>query len=90
MKKIARLHGLPKEIVLYKDSKFTLKFWRGMFKRFGTNLNFSTTYHPQLDGKTRVRKTVSSWSFHKMDFLRINLCVLMDVRLFFSFTEYFS
>jgi hypothetical protein len=46
MRKIARLHGIPKEIASDIDTKFTSKFWRGLFKIFGTNLNFITTYHP--------------------------------------------
>jgi hypothetical protein len=37
---------VPKEIVLNKNSKFTSNFWKGLFKGFGTNLNFGTTYHP--------------------------------------------
>jgi hypothetical protein len=52
MKEIARLHEIPRTIVSNKDTKFTSNFWRGLFKGFGTNLNFSTTYHPQSDGKT--------------------------------------
>jgi hypothetical protein len=51
MKEIARLHGIPRTIVSDKDTKFTSNLWRGFFKGFGTNLNFSTTYHPQIDGK---------------------------------------
>ena len=35
------------------DPKFTSNFWKGVFKGFITNLNFSTTYHPELDGKTK-------------------------------------
>jgi transposase InsO family protein len=54
MKKIARLHGIPRTIVSDKDTKFTSNFWRGLFKGFGTNINFSTTYHPQTDGKTET------------------------------------
>jgi transposase InsO family protein len=53
MREIARLHGISKEIVSDRDIKFTSNLWRGLFKRFGTNLNFSTTYHPQSYGKTK-------------------------------------
>jgi hypothetical protein len=52
MREIYRLHGIPKEIVLDRDTKFTSNFWRGLFKGFGTNMNFSTPYHPQSDGHT--------------------------------------
>jgi transposase InsO family protein len=59
MKEIARLHGIPRTIVSNKDTKFTSNFWRGLFKGFGTNLNFSTTYHPQTDGQTeRVNRII--------------------------------
>jgi hypothetical protein len=52
MREVARLHGVPKEIVADNDPKFTSKFWKGLFKGFGKNLNLSTTYHPESDGKT--------------------------------------
>jgi hypothetical protein len=44
MRDVARLHGMPKAIVLDKDPKFTSNFWKGLFKGFGTNLNISTSY----------------------------------------------
>lgn len=47
------MHGIPKAIVSDRDSKFTSRFWKGLFKEFGTNLNFSTTYHPHIDGHTK-------------------------------------
>jgi transposase InsO family protein len=53
MREIARLHGIPKAILSNRDIQFTSNFWRGLFKGFGTSLNFSTTYHPQSDGETK-------------------------------------
>jgi hypothetical protein len=59
MREISRLHGIPKKIVLDRDTKFTSKLWRGLFKGFDTNLNFITTYHPQTIGKTeRVNQVI--------------------------------
>jgi hypothetical protein len=52
MHEVARLHGVPKTIVSDKDSNSTSNFWKGIFKGFGTNMNFSTTYHPNSDGQT--------------------------------------
>jgi transposase InsO family protein len=53
MREIARLHGIPKAIVSDKDTKFTSNFLRGVFKGLHTNMNFSTTYHPQSNGQTK-------------------------------------
>jgi hypothetical protein len=50
LKEVARLHRIPKTIVSDRDSKFTSNFWKGLFKGFETNLNFSTVYHPESDG----------------------------------------
>jgi hypothetical protein len=51
MREVTRLHGVPKEIVLDRDPKFTSNFWKGLFKGSGTNLNLSTMYHPKSDGQ---------------------------------------
>ena len=59
LKEIFRLHGIPKEIILDRDTKFTKIFWRYLFSGLETQLNFSTTYHPQTKGKTeRVNQIV--------------------------------
>jgi transposase InsO family protein len=59
MKKIARLHGIPRTTVSDRDTNFTSNFWRKLFKGFGTNIKFSTSYHPQIDGKIeRVNRII--------------------------------
>jgi hypothetical protein len=83
MREVAKRHGVPKNIVCDRDSKFTLNFWKGMFKVFGTNMNFITLYHPKIDGQTeRVNQVIkdmlrmyvmdkpSKWEdyFHLVDF----------------------
>jgi hypothetical protein len=52
-KEVAKIHGIPNSTIVFDmDSKFTSNFWKGLFKGLGTNLNFSTTYHPESYGKT--------------------------------------
>ena len=45
LKDIFRLHGIRKGIISHRDVKFTRKFWRYLFSRLETRLNFSTAYH---------------------------------------------
>ena len=52
MKEIFMLHSVSKAIVSNRDTKFTGNFWKALFKGLRTQLNFSTTYHPQTYGKT--------------------------------------
>jgi transposase InsO family protein len=42
---------VPKAIVSDVDPKFKSNFWKRLFKGFGTNLNFSTSYHPDSNGQ---------------------------------------
>ena len=52
MKQIFHLHGIPKVIIFDRNPKFTGNFWKSLFKGLNTNLNFSTSFHPQIDGQT--------------------------------------
>jgi hypothetical protein len=51
IREVEQFHNIPKTIVSERDPKFTSNVWRGLLKGFGMNLNFSTTYHPESDGK---------------------------------------
>jgi hypothetical protein len=48
-----RLHGVPKRIISDRGLVFTEIFWTSFQEALGTQLNFSTAYHPEIDGKTK-------------------------------------
>ena len=47
---IVRLHGVPVSIVSDRDPRFVSHFWRSLQTALGTQLLFSTAFHPQTDG----------------------------------------
>ncbi|KAI5350992.1 hypothetical protein L3X38_003883 [Prunus dulcis] len=49
---IVRLHGVPVSIVSNRDPRFTSRFWTKLNEAFGTQLQFSTAFHPQTDGQS--------------------------------------
>ena len=51
-KDIVRLHGIPKEIVSDRDSRFTAKVWRSLADLLNFKQKLSTSRHPQTDGQT--------------------------------------
>ncbi|GJV63110.1 reverse transcriptase domain-containing protein [Tanacetum coccineum] len=52
MKEIVARHGIPVSIISDRNSHFTLRVWQSLHKALGTQLNLSTTYHPQTDGQS--------------------------------------
>jgi hypothetical protein len=53
-KEIVRLHGLPRSITSDRDTRFLGHFWRILWKNMGSKLLYSSAYHPQMDGQTKV------------------------------------
>nr|GEV44674.1 putative reverse transcriptase domain-containing protein [Tanacetum cinerariifolium] len=51
-KEIVCRHGVPVSIISDKDSLFTSRFWKTLQEALGTQLNLSTTYHPETDGQS--------------------------------------
>jgi hypothetical protein len=57
-REVFRLHGLPRNIVNDRDSRFMGTFYRELFRLVGTELTPNTSYHPQTDGQTEI---VNKW-----------------------------
>ena len=53
-REIYHLHGLPSSIVFDRDTRFLSHFLGSLWKMVNTQLDFSSAYHPQIDGQTEV------------------------------------
>ncbi|XP_057251739.1 uncharacterized protein LOC130591822 [Beta vulgaris subsp. vulgaris] len=52
IKHVLRLHGVPKDTVSDRDSRFLSTFWQKLQQAFGSKLLMSTAFHPATDGQT--------------------------------------
>ncbi|GJX39098.1 putative reverse transcriptase domain-containing protein [Tanacetum coccineum] len=52
LKEVVTRHGIPVSIICDRDPRFASNFWRSLQNALGTNLDMSTAYHPQTDGKS--------------------------------------
>ena len=48
---IVRFHGVLLSIISDRGPQFTSHFWKSFQKGLGTQVNLSTTFHPQTDGQ---------------------------------------
>lgn len=53
-REVFRLHRVPKTITSDRDVRFMNHFRKELCCRFQTKLQFSSSYHPQTNGKTEV------------------------------------
>ncbi|GJS55390.1 putative reverse transcriptase domain-containing protein [Tanacetum coccineum] len=52
IKEIVSRHGVPISIISDHDSHFTSRFWKSLQSALGTQLDMSTAYHPETNGKS--------------------------------------
>ncbi|GJW55697.1 reverse transcriptase domain-containing protein [Tanacetum coccineum] len=52
IKEIVSQHRVPISIISDRDSHFTSRFWQSLQSALGTQLDMSTAYHPETDGKS--------------------------------------
>nr|GEV43079.1 putative reverse transcriptase domain-containing protein [Tanacetum cinerariifolium] len=52
IKEIVSRQGVPISIISYRDSHFTSRFWQSLQNALGTQLDMSTTYHPETNGQS--------------------------------------
>ena len=61
MQNIVKLHGVPKTVVSDRDIRFVSAFWRSLHNILGSQLQMSTSNHPQTDGQTeRVNRILNN------------------------------
>nr|GEX33759.1 RNA-directed DNA polymerase [Tanacetum cinerariifolium] len=53
---IVKLHGVHKTLTSDRDVKFVSHFWRTLWTRLGSKLQFCSSHHHQTDGQTEVVK----------------------------------
>ena len=59
VEEIVKLHGIPRTIVSDRDPRFTSRVWKQIQAELGTELKFSSAFHPQTDGQSeRTIQTV--------------------------------
>ncbi|KAI5674227.1 hypothetical protein M9H77_14591 [Catharanthus roseus] len=83
LKNVVKLWGVPSNIVSDRDPRFTGRFWTELFKLLGSDLNFSTSFHPQSDGQTeRTNALLVLYLRHYVSANQRDWAKLLDVAQF--------
>ncbi|KAI5328758.1 hypothetical protein L3X38_028155 [Prunus dulcis] len=83
LKHVVKYWGIPKSIISDRDTRFTGKLWTELFKLLGSQLNFSTSFHPQTDGQTeRVNALLELYLRHYVSANQRDWAKLLDVAQF--------
>ncbi|GKA63922.1 putative reverse transcriptase domain-containing protein [Tanacetum coccineum] len=56
IKEIVSRHGVSISIISDHDSHFTSRFWQSLQNALGTELDMSTSYHPETDGQMAYKQ----------------------------------
>lgn len=54
LKHIFVQHGLPQSIISDRDTRFCNDFWVTLFTNLGTNIDFTSAFHPESNGQTEA------------------------------------
>nr|GEW43303.1 hypothetical protein [Tanacetum cinerariifolium] len=82
-KNVVKYWGVPHVIISDRDPRFTGHLWTELFKIMRTDLNFSTSFHPQTDGQTeRVNALLELYLQHYMSANQHDWAKLLDVAQF--------
>ncbi|KAH9670463.1 Endonuclease [Citrus sinensis] len=83
VKHIVKLWGVPRSIVSDRDPRFTGRFLTELFKMLGTDLKFSTSFHPQTDGQTeRINGLLEMYLRHYVSAHQRDWAKLLDIAQF--------
>ncbi|XP_049410573.1 uncharacterized protein LOC125873753 [Solanum stenotomum] len=84
-KNVVKYWGLSRHIISDRDPRFTGNFWRELFDILGTELHFSTSFHPQTDGQTeQVNALLECYLRHYVSVYQKYYARLLDMAQFSS------
>ncbi|KZV49867.1 hypothetical protein F511_42259 [Dorcoceras hygrometricum] len=88
-KNVVKYWGIPNNIISDRDPRFTGRLWTELFKLLGSELHFSTSFHPQIDGQTeRVNSLLECYLRHFVSANQRDWARLLDVAQFSYYLQW--